>query len=260
MEWFYVADQRQVGPLSEAQFARLVGLGTIRGETLVWRAGMKDWQQYGALNPPAGAAEAAAGPATAPPGAPLTAGCTQCGGTFNAAEMLPWAGGYVCAGCKPAFVQRLKEGAPLAAGARYGGFWIRFLARIIDGLILGVVNIVITMPLGIGAMTIGSNPNMSDLASLLAVQGLVFLIRLVVSATYEILLTWKTGATLGKMALRLKVVRPDGGGLTLGRAIGRYFSTWISSIILCIGYIIAAFDDEKRSLHDRICDTRVVRV
>jgi uncharacterized RDD family membrane protein YckC len=300
MEWFYVAEQRQVGPLSEAEFARLVGLGTIRGETLVWRAGMKDWQPYSALLPPGagsaaagaapaatggnggqaggfatagvggaaaagagGAGAAAAGAAGAAPGAPITANCTQCGRAFDAATMLPWQGGYVCAGCKPAFVQRLKEGAPLAAGVRYGGFWIRFVARFIDGLILGVVNIVITMPLGIGAMgTLGSNPDggVANLASFLALQGLVILIRLTVSATYEILLTWKTGATLGKMALRLKVVRPDGGGLTLGRAIGRYFSTWISSIILCIGYIIAAFDDEKRSLHDRICDTRVVRV
>jgi len=277
MEWFYVADQRQVGPLSQAEFARLVGAGTIRGETLVWRAGMKDWQPYSALMPPPGpspapsgvapagnggqAAGAAAG-AAAPGGeAPITATCTQCGRAFNATEMLPWAGGYVCAGCKPAFVQRLKEGAPLTGQARYGGFWIRFLARFIDGLILGVVNIIITMPLGVSAFgSLTGQPAFSDIASFLAIQGMVLLIRLVVSASYEILLTWKTGATLGKMALRLKVVRPDGGGISLGRAVGRYFSTWISSIILCIGYIIAAFDDEKRSLHDRICDTRVVRV
>jgi uncharacterized RDD family membrane protein YckC len=174
--------------------------------------------------------------------------------------MLPWAGGYVCAGCKPAFLQRLKQGVPLTAGVRYGGFWIRFLARVIDGLILGVVGIVITVPLGLGTMATYSGSGMPDFAALISSILLQTSIRFLIAASYEILLTWKTGATLGKMALQLKVVRPDGGPITIGRSIGRYFSTIVSTVILWIGFIIAAFDDEKRSLHDRICDTRVVRV
>jgi uncharacterized RDD family membrane protein YckC len=61
------------------------------------------------------------------------------------------------------------------------------------------------------------------------------------------------------MALGLKLLRRDGSKLGIGRIIGRYFSHVISAIILCIGYIMAAFDEEKRALHDRICDTRVIR-
>jgi uncharacterized RDD family membrane protein YckC len=61
------------------------------------------------------------------------------------------------------------------------------------------------------------------------------------------------------MALGLKVVRADGTALTTGRIIGRHFAEWLSSLILAIGYIMAAFDDQKRALHDRICDTRVIR-
>jgi hypothetical protein len=45
----------------------------------------------------------------------------------------------------------------------------------------------------------------------------------------------------------------------LGRAIGRYFAKLLSMLILGIGYIMVAFDSEKRGLHDMICDTRVVR-
>jgi uncharacterized RDD family membrane protein YckC len=62
------------------------------------------------------------------------------------------------------------------------------------------------------------------------------------------------------MALDLKVVRPDGGPISLGRAVGRYFAKIVSGIILAIGYIIAGFDDQKRALHDMMCDTRVIRV
>ena len=67
------------------------------------------------------------------------------------------------------------------------------------------------------------------------------------------------GATPGKMACGLKVVMADGGKVTYLRALGRAFSEILSGIILYIGYIMAGFDDEKRALHDRICDTRVIK-
>jgi len=66
------------------------------------------------------------------------------------------------------------------------------------------------------------------------------------------------GATLGKMAIGIKVVRGNGERLTLGRSIGRYFATILSSLTLMIGYLMAAFTDRKQALHDLICDTVVV--
>jgi uncharacterized RDD family membrane protein YckC len=60
------------------------------------------------------------------------------------------------------------------------------------------------------------------------------------------------------MALGLKVVRSNGAPLGWGVSIGRYFMYIVSGIILGIGYIMAGFDDEKRTLHDRACDTRVI--
>jgi len=70
----------------------------------------------------------------------------------------------------------------------------------------------------------------------------------------------KYSATPGKMAMGLKVVRPDGSQLSTGRIIGRHFAEWLSALILLIGYIMAASDKERRALHDRICDTRVIKV
>jgi uncharacterized RDD family membrane protein YckC len=62
------------------------------------------------------------------------------------------------------------------------------------------------------------------------------------------------------MALGLKVIRADGGPISAGLALGRYLAQILSALIFGIGYIIAGFDSEKRSLHDRICDTRVIYV
>jgi uncharacterized RDD family membrane protein YckC len=67
------------------------------------------------------------------------------------------------------------------------------------------------------------------------------------------------GATPGKMALGMKVIRADGQPLSVGLSLGRWAASWVSCLTLFIGYIIAAFDAQKRTLHDHICDTRVVR-
>src|SRR5262245_15303045 len=67
--------------------------------------------------------------------------CSQCGRALASSELVQITGSWVCADCKPAFLSRLMASG--AAGAsplarRYGGFWIRFGARIIDGLVLGL--------------------------------------------------------------------------------------------------------------------------
>ena len=79
------------------------------------------------------------------------------------------------------------------------------------------------------------------------------------AATYEGLFVYKLGATPGKMVLGLRVVRPDGGPVSLGRAVGRYFAKMLSAIIMLIGFIMAGFDREKRALHDMLVDTRVIK-
>ena len=65
-------------------------------------------------------------------------------------------------------------------------------------------------------------------------------------------------ATLGKLAVGIKVTDDDGERISLLRGIGRYFATILSSLILCIGYIMAGFTDRKRALHDMVASTLVV--
>src|SRR6185437_4795545 len=89
---------------------------------------------------------------------------------------------------------------------------------------------------------------------------------LFVGLFYEVLMLRYWGATLGKMACGVKVVRPEGSGLGWGVSFGRYFMynvvisaiPFVNWILLLTTAIMAGVDDQKRGLHDRVCDTRVI--
>jgi uncharacterized RDD family membrane protein YckC len=107
-------------------------------------------------------------------------------------------------------------------------------------------------------VTPGTNP-IEVLAPALARAGWAILVSTLFSLAYSAGFVGGLGATPGMMALGLKVVRPDGSPISYGRAVGRYFAAMLSAIILGIGYLMVAFDAEKRALHDMICDTRVIK-
>jgi uncharacterized RDD family membrane protein YckC len=179
--------------------------------------------------------------------------CSECGQPWPQEELARFGDRLICSNCKIAYAQKLREGVASAATFTYAGFWIRFVAILLDGVILFVVSVVVQL-----AFAPMLRSGRLDL--MLMVLGAEYLIGMVVGATYEGVFVSRYGATPGKMALDLKVIRPDGGPLSLGRAVGRYFAKIVSGIILMIGYIMAGFDSEKRALHDLICDTRVIRV
>jgi uncharacterized RDD family membrane protein YckC len=81
----------------------------------------------------------------------------------------------------------------------------------------------------------------------------------VVSVAFNGFFVGRFGATPGKMLLKLKVVTPEGAPASYGRAFGRAAAEILSGLVCNIGYIIAAFDEQKRTLHDHICNTRVVQ-
>jgi uncharacterized RDD family membrane protein YckC len=173
-------------------------------------------------------------------------------------ELIQIGDALVCGKCKPLFVQKLREGVAVAGEMVYAGFWIRVGAKIIDVIILWAVGFVVSL---IGGFFIGGLSSSGGRIPTHFIAGniLMALISWAIQLGYPIYFLGKYSATLGKMACGLKVVRPDGEKISYARACGRVFAEMLSSMILCIGYIIVAFDEEKRSLHDRICDTRVVK-
>ena len=189
-----------------------------------------------------------------------TAICSQCGRNFPEDQVINYDDKKICAACKPLFVQKLQEGVVLPGMQNYGGFWIRFLAKIIDGVILSIAQWVIMIPVSMLIMpSMMQSSEQFPTPGFFLFIGIQVLIGITVPLAYNTFLLGRFGATLGKMACRLKVVTPEGEKITYMRAFGRFFAEMISYIILMIGYIMAAFDDEKRALHDRICSTRVVK-
>jgi uncharacterized RDD family membrane protein YckC len=176
--------------------------------------------------------------------------CYECGKGFSQEEMVSFGSSWVCATCKPVFMQKLKEGVNVTGTMRYAGFWIRFVAKFVDGIVLQICGFVVGMVLG-AAGVIGGNADRFD--------PIGTLVGILLGLAYSVFFVGTYGATPGKMACGLKVVTSTGDKVSYGRAVGRHFAELLSGIILGIGYIMAAFDEEKRSLHDRICDTRVVK-
>lgn len=195
---------------------------------------------------------------------PETLFCAECGHPTPADELARFGTVMVCPNCKARYAQKLREGVMPGRAMTYGGFWIRFVAYLIDTIILAIAGTIIQFAFvgslrNVVIVEPGVQPGPEVFARILGTAGLAGLINLAIAATYEALFVSKLGATPGKMALSLRVVRPDGSLLGLGRAFGRHFAKILSGFILLIGFIMAGFDSEKRGLHDMICDTRVVR-
>jgi uncharacterized RDD family membrane protein YckC len=206
---------------------------------------------------------------------PVQAGlaCSQCGRALAHSELVQIAGNWVCADCKPAFLSRMMASG--AAGAsplawRYGGFWIRFGARFIDGLVFIVPMLIfaaILIPNLLRARSQAGNPASAPNPAFAAFGAITFfLVVFLAGGCYEILMLKYRSATLGKMACGLKVIRSDGRSLSWGVCFGRFFMwnvvtsgiPYLNSVLMLVSSIMLGVDEEKRALHDRVCDTRVI--
>ena len=196
--------------------------------------------------------------------------CSQCGRTLADSDVVQIAGNWVCGDCKPAFLSRVMASG--AAGAsphswHYGGFWLRFGARVIDSFVLMVPILVLAallIPNRVrAAAQAGSQAFPPTLATLTLTFFLVFFLSVM---CYEVVMLRYRGATLGKMACGLKVARSDGRSLGWGVSFGRFFMwnvvtsgiPYLNFVLMLISGIMAGTDSEKRALHDRVCDTRVI--
>ncbi|HZR47535.1 MAG TPA: RDD family protein [Candidatus Manganitrophaceae bacterium] len=191
----------------------------------------------------------------APP-ADVPSSCSQCGKHFQEEELIHYSNLLVCAACKPVFFQKLKEGAALPDTKEYAGFSIRFGAKVIDWIVMYVVNMAISF---VGGFIAGTVAAVQKPAVRTTTFLTVFFVQMIATAVYTTFFVGKFSATPGKMAVGLVVITPDGGRISYARALGRHFAEFLSGMTLMIGYIIAGSDEEKRALHDRICNTRVVK-
>lgn len=122
MQWYYSEAGTQHGPLTDTVFLEHLRTGRISRSTLVWREGMAAWLPLQEVDTALLPREAMP-PILAPPLIPVATDtvCAECGLTFAPDELIVVSGHRICAGCKPAFLQRLQEGAPLTALAAHRG-------------------------------------------------------------------------------------------------------------------------------------------
>ncbi len=257
--WHYADPVRgPQGPVPAEVLIELFGENRITGDTLVWREGLSTWERLDAMADEIGL------PTTSPPGLP------------DASPQQPWHDEATPSAFEPhgdtdgALPSESPYAAPQAALANaslavpggevvLAGFWKRAAAYFIDYFIVSIIGGIAGALLGGGMEFLLDLDATPGQPGYLLIQGVSFLLGLVIGATY---FGWfhasPQQATPGKMAIGIKVVRGDGERITFLRGIGRYFGFLLSSLILCIGFIMAAFTARKQALHDLISDTLVV--
>ena len=143
-----------------------------------------------------------------------------------------------------------------SAQVHYGGFWRRFWAYMLDGIVLGFVMMLVTGT-AIGIIQYIS-PDIDDPVKALLIPQLVA--NVIVQAFYFIYFHAVTGQTVGKLALGLKVVTRDGNTIGFARATVRYFGSFINLLCAGLGFAWIAFDRRKQGWHDKMAGSFVVRV
>ncbi len=134
------------------------------------------------------------------------------------------------------------------ATLQYADFMSRLAAKIVDMAIVSLANLTF-------AKAMKDHTPLSQETFGMAMLACFYMFQV----AYSVFFLERWGATPGKMALGLKVVTASGEPIGSGRAFGRSFAEMLSSSIFYIGYLMALGDKQTRTLHDRICKTRVVR-
>ena len=154
---------------------------------------------------------------------------------------------------------------------QYAGFWLRLVAVIIDGIIVGVLESFIFIPimvaLGLSFFNSTTNVDMEDpgnmvgmIAAIVAAAGAYWILAQAIQILYfSFMEASKNQATLGKMVVGIKVTDTNGQRLDFTKAFLRNLCKLISNFTLLIGYIMAGFTEKKQALHDMIASTLVVK-
>lgn len=231
MEIWIGRDGERHGPYKEEDVRAWLRSGQVSRNDLAWHEGLSEWQPLSALFP-----DVAAG--AAPP--PL--------------------------GAAPASLPQTNA----AALEDYAGFWKRVLAYILDVIVLLIPGKLIEGAFGVkaaqevlkqAALSAAGDPQAMMAAQMHFITTMwpAYLFSFVLAWWYYALCessAWQ--ATVGKLALGIRVTDMDGRRLSLGRALIRYPAMILSSLILCIGYIMVAFTRRKQGLHDLIAGTLVL--
>lgn len=222
MQYHVAQNGIQSGPISESEVLAKLQSGALSATDLCWADGMTDWQPIGAKF-------------STPTAFPAPA----------AVEINPYA---------PPVANLIRPGNRIDELGYHPGFWWRFLAYFVDNIIMQVVATIVGLVIGYAAsgmsegMAEGADGEGAGVAILLAAViavGFDWLYHsLMETSTYQ--------GSVGKIICGIKVTDMNGQRISFGRATGRYFGKILSSLLLCIGYLMCIWTEQKQCLHDRM--------
>ena len=243
-DWYYASHHQQKGPVTAVEMLALEQAGHLLPATLVWRPGLPNWQPWSSVAAgvlaAVGAGRSGGGLVSGLPAAEVAV-CAHSGQTRPVSLMMKHGDRWVALEHKEAFLRSLRAGSPAAGpvgeGAlSYAGFWWRALGFIIDSCVLLVPNMLLAIPYFYLTMTRGKP--VDSMESFMMMDGLMvvaylgsMLGGLLVALTYETWMIAAFGATLGKMAIGVRVVKPGGERLTYGQAFGRYSAKLVTMLV-----------------------------
>jgi uncharacterized RDD family membrane protein YckC len=141
------------------------------------------------------------------------------------------------------------------------GFWLRFVATLLDWVILGLpisaVNGLLFSPVPVYLP--GQTPRLPPLDFIFNSCGAPFFWTIASWLYFSLMESSEYQATLGKIVMGLQVVDLAGRRISFARASGRFFGKTVSALILYIGFMMAGWTRYKQALHDQIANTLVAR-
>ncbi|GEM_PF-3532922 len=275
MSWYYARGNQQMGPVEVAELQRLQQQGELTARTLVFGPGMSDWMSLAdteaagflklhAATAVAGSTEVTTEPQTAVSAPYADVGeavpensiaCPTCGRQVAANELIPVQNLSVCIHCRDETLQRLQEGHGLKTSSPYADFWDRVLALLVDGGVDYGFGLVIQFSVALFVPLLEEGNLAATLFSIL----FLFIISLM-PLTYRLYMMGheRHRGTLGMKLVKIQIIRPNGDRVSRWRLFGRAMASALSAFFL-IGYFWMLWDEENRTLHDIIADTRVIK-
>lgn len=244
-QWYYAdASGQRHGPFSAEELEGHVRHARLGPASLVWREGLQDWQPLSAvaaeLDLPLDTLAAPAADVAVP-----SADALYTPPTADLASFQPVVAGHLV----------------------HAGLWKRFAASFIDSIVTTIISYALMIPLmliGVGVMGAGGSDNPfatgAGLASMLAIYPVLFLAPCVYFGWMQ---SSSLQASLGKLAVGIKVTRTDGQRMSFWRGFLRSLAYLVFTMVTCglgvlISGLMVALTERKQALHDMLCDTLVV--
>lgn len=138
----------------------------------------------------------------------------------------------------------------------YAGFFVRLTAFLIDMIIVSVALAVIRVPMWFVSL---NNPDNVLVRNFIFQYSIVDIVCYLLTVLYFVLMTYYTGATLGKKLFQLRVVSTEDRKMTFFEVLYREsIGRFLSGVIMNLGYLLILAQKEHRGIHDLLADTSVI--